>query len=863
VRLLKIAAGDADIAAYKAILADIRSLKETGKTISQLRRQNQAAEIERIRDAFINSVTGGTPLKPGTGTVPIELPKNDKGLIASIAKTANSIEDYALAGQFLFDKLERANAKTGYLQGPMSRWFKKTYALQSQKEISIDSAHKVIKPALARLFGVEEDTAAFRKAYADFMQTKHIIGEFKDMSGQPFKMTFTKNQALYHWGQQQNPAVLPTYQQTMGWTNEMIEALDKSLTTAEKDFVRFIGEGDNSFFARFRDGKIDGQPLDPIYERQFGTSLGRVEGMYIPLARDVDSPAYMQLLQDMAHQISTKPSAIKARVANRQPINLETGLIEMVEKHIQQISHFKAYSEFINQGRRIFTGDLRTAIRQNFRDGDELLKHIDKLFNDMAADGVAFSKSVRWLDNLRGSAYTGFIGANPISALKQIVSTMAWAGEMPLPKFFGGYANFWTNPLAKGKFLIDNSANLRARYDLLTFERDARQVMASGDAKLLTSREVNFKKQSMILTRIGDRLGILPGGWSYYLDTMDRLTGQTVPRNVAELEQFIKRYPKEHIKAINDFDAAYNRTQQTGLPAHISTIRRSGSWADMFTFAQSASEAQFNNAISTLRALGFFGDPKRIPTGEGLKRLFIYLVAIPAFLQFIADGFEFRKRRQLAVIGASVFTLGFSNYPVFFQEMANNIGRKIAGLPSFDIGQPAPASILNEVSQDVGNLGNKLLNNTSLEEILQVLKDVGISLATLKGIPAKPLSRILGGIAGFKKNPDLRRLFGYSDFALEEQGKEKTDDARKIYNRIEALPEEEKQAAINALSDEEWKLYKKGKKLNSLTGSEIYEKVQKLRSSGKEKEAFEFLYSLSESEYKKYQAAKKKAESNH
>ena len=862
VRLLKIAAGDADIPAYKAILADIRSLKETGKTISQLRRQNRDAEIERIQDAFTNSVSGGRPLKPGTGVVPIELPKNDKGLIASIAKMANSIEDYALAGQFLFDKLERANVSTRYLQGPMSRWFKNTYALQSQKEISIDSAHKVIKPALARLFNADEKTAAFRKAYADFMQTKYTIGEFKDMSGQPFKMTFTKNQSLYHWGQQQNTAVLPTYQQTMGWTDDMIEALDKSLTAAEKDFVRFIGEGDSSFFARFRQGKIDGQALDPIYERQFGTTLGRVEGMYIPLARDVDSPAYMQLLQDMAHQISTKPSAIKARVANRQPINLESGLIETVEKHVQQMSHFKAYSEFINQGRRVFTGDLRTAIRQNFRDGDELLGHIDKLFNDMAADGVAFSKSVKWLDNLRGSAYTGFIGANPVSALKQLVSTMAWAGEMPLPKFFSGYADFWANPIAKGRFLINNSANLRARYDLLTFERDARQVMASGDAKLLTSRGANFKKQTMIMTRIGDRLGIVPGGWSYYLDTMDKLTGQAVPRTVTELEQFIKRYPKEHARAINDFDATYNRTQQTGLPAHISSIRRSGSWGEMFTFAQSAPEAQFNNSISTLRALGFFGDPKRIPTGEGLKRLFIYLVAIPAFLQFIADGFEFRKRRQLSAVGASIFTLGFSNYPVFFGQMATNIGRKLAGLPTFDIGQPAPASILNEVSQDIGNLGDKLLNDASLEDILKVLKDAGISLATLKGIPAKPASRVLTGIAGFKEKPDIRRLFGFSDFSLEEQGREKTDDARKIYNRIEALPEEEKQAAKNALSEEDWELYKKGRQLDSLTGAEIYEKVQKLRSKGKEKEVFEFLYSLTESDYKKYEAAKKKAEAN-
>ena len=294
--------------------------------------------------------------------------------------------------------------------------------------------------------------------------------------------------------------------------------------------------------------------------------------------------------------------------------------------------------------------------------------------------------------------------------------------------------------------------------------------------KLVQSRTQSFKKYMTILTRAGDRMGIITGGWGKYVTSLEEFSGKVVPKKIIELRQFIAENPEAHRKAILEFEAAGQRTQQATQIENLPELMRLGSFADWFTLFQTAPTAQFNNTISTLRALGFFGDPRRIPTGEGLKRLLIYLVLIPGGLQFMADGFQLRPRRQAAAIGASVLTLGYSNYPLFLGELAVGTARRIAGLPAFDIGEPAPASILNDLGQAIGTHGKKLLNEITMEEILDTVKDIAIVLASLKGIPAKPASRITEGAIDFVTNEDerdIRRFFGFSEFALGEQGTEK------------------------------------------------------------------------------------------
>jgi hypothetical protein len=791
IRNLRYAAGIEDNRIAQAILDDVKSLKEKGKTLRSLEVANQQAQVERLQDAFVNSITGEKGLKPGTGIVAIDLPSAKSGAIASAMRAGATAEDAALMTTFLMDKLSRLDKGSQYMQSPINKWWRQVFEARNVQDGILDKANKQILDGISDIYKVKPQSPEFRKLLTEWLEKKEVLGTFKDINGKPFELKMTRAEARYHWAQQQNPAVLPTYKEAMGWSDEMVKTLDKHLSPQDKAFVRWQSEGVDSFYGKFRAGKIDDLPLDPIYERQFGAPLGRVEGLYMPLARDKDVPSHIQLIQDTVRKVSNKPSAIKTRESNKNPIRMDVNDISVLQRHVVEMAHYKAFSDFVNEGRKIFTGDVKTAIKQNFRDSGQILKIIGNTFDDLAKDGVTNARNMELLNNLRGNTAVAFIGANPVSAIKQYVSMIAWAGEMPTGKFISGMADFAKNPITKTRFLIDNSQTLRSRFEKGALERDIQQGMRSGELSNLG--KMNTARQLFtVLTRINDRIAIVSGGWGNYIYNLERISGKKAPTDIARLSEFVRVNQKAHKEAISIFEEVTVRTQQAGNVENLSQLQRLGSMGDLWTLFQSAPVAQFGNTLSTLRAMGFFGDPKRVPTGKGLKRLFIYLVTIPAMLQFISDGFEFKKRRQAAAVGASVLTLGFSNYPFFIGSLAQNVGRAAAGLPFFDSSSPAPLTVLNEFSRIISKT-KKALYEPTAEDVFQAIKDLGVVLATLKGVPAKPAARIAGGAIDFAtgETKDPRRLIGFSKFALSSQGAEKPstkftslDDVKKEVRKL-------------------------------------------------------------------------------
>jgi hypothetical protein len=772
-RVLKASAGDADSLAWRDLLEDIQTLKREGLTKYELDKFNKMAEEERIRQHWTTSVAP-KGLLPGTDMAPSTLPGDMNTVIDRALRGLGSLEDHALTTQHLLDKIERGNVRIGelYLKGPITMHYTRGVTKASNRRYESRKAlNNTANKMWGELWGLKPGTRKYRKAMRDHLTNKINLGKFVDQNKNVFDLEMTKDQLMYHWGQMQNPSILPTYIETIGWTDDIILAVNLSLSNKEKEFVRSVG-GQGGFFEKSRTGEIDGIAMNPIYERMYGTRLGKVEGMYIPLERDIDMPSHVQMIQDFVQMNSTKITSIKGRVANKQPIRMDAGLMKSMNKYIIETSHWKTHAEFIEEFRRLFSGDVRKAVRQNFRDSETLLKEVDRQMNHLAADGINDARSFEMIDNLMASAYTGFIGANPSSALKQIVSIQAWLGEMSTRAFFEGSASFWLQSRNATEFLFEHSAGLRERADQATWEREAMRAIKSGDAHMLASRNINFSKNVMVLTSHTDMLAIVPGFWAKYLYELRILTKVKPPQRVEKLREFIKEHPEAHEEAMFLAQETYERTQQTGLMGKISSIRRGGSWAKMWTFAMSAPEAQFNQVISTLRAMGFFGDPKRIPTGKGLKRLLIYLVGIPALLQYISDGAEFRPYRQMVAVGTSTLTLGVSNYPVFFGSLLQNATRVAVGLPAFDTTTPAPISILRDLAKIPEGVLKLALQDITLEEIIETLAESGEIILTARGVPVQPVKRIVGGIVTYNEHEDFRRIMAFSEFALGEQGVE-------------------------------------------------------------------------------------------
>jgi len=550
-RVLKASAGDADSLAWRDLLEDIQTLKREGLTKYELDKFNKMAEEERIRQHWTTSVAP-KGLLPGTDMAPSTLPGNMNTVIDRVLRGLGALEDYALTTQHLLDKIERGNVRIGelYLRGPITMHYTRGVTKASNRRYeSRKELNNTANEMWGELWGLKPGTRKFRKAMRDHLTNKINLGKFVDQNKNIFDLEMTKDQLMYHWGQMQNPNILPTYIDTIGWTDDIILAVNLSLSSKEREFVRSVG-GQGGFFEKSRTGEIDGIAMDPIYERMYGTRLGKVEGMYIPLERDIDMPSHVQMIQDFVQMNSTKITSIKGRVANKQPIRMDAGLMKSMNKHIIETSHWKTHAEFIEEFRRLFAGDVRKAVRQNFRDSETLLKEVDRQMNHLAADGINDARSFEVIDNLMASAYTGFIGANPSSALKQVVSIQAWLGEMSIRAFFEGSVSFWLQPRSATKFLFEHSAGLREREDQATWEREAIRATTSGDAHMLASRNINFLKNVMILTRYVDLGAIAPGFWAKYLYELRILTKVKPPQSVEELREFIKKYPEAHEEAM-------------------------------------------------------------------------------------------------------------------------------------------------------------------------------------------------------------------------------------------------------------------------------------------------------------------------
>lgn len=770
-RLLYLSAGEGTAKSLNDLLIDIQNTRETGQVEMNRIKANRQGKEKRMRDEFVRSITDGEGLDAGTGMKKDEGPDTTFDWMENFFKFTNSFEDYALMGEFLMDKLSKNDTSTEYKKGPMIEWFSQVHEKRETKNRAKEAIREDMIQAITDIFNVEKDSSEYRQLVSRLISEERVVGTYEDQNvdtkDDTFKLKLDVGEIMYHWAQMQNEQMREKYEQEKQWGEEVQQDIEDSLSEQEKAFAEYAL---NEFFPGIRSGEIDGIALDPIYEKQFFTELGTIDN-YIPLRTEENVPSHIQMMRDEMSKVSAQASATKRRT-NAGEVKIGTNLIGVMGQHAEEVVHFKAFSEFVNQGRRLFDGDVRTAIRQNFSDGDGMLKKIDTLLDDMANDGATTGQTVEWLDKVRGNTYSAFVGLNLVASTKQFGSIAGWWAETPGNRFFADFADFWKAPREKGRFLIEESQALRDRFDKGAMDRDMQQAVESGDAEILASRLNKLRDVSLILTKLNDRVAITSGGWSKYLSTLKEQTGTEPPSDVAKLKDFIKENRTAHKKAIKEFERSMKRTQQAADVENVSQIRRMGSIGDLFTIFMSGPEAQFNNSVSTLRAMGFFGDAKRISTYEGIKRYVTFTAVIPMILRFIADGFEWETREQVATIGASFFTGGLSFYPLLAGDLVQTGARKTAGLPTFPSGVPAPISIIAEAVDESGSLLNRLFVSDeaiTLGEVFQVADEAVLALTQAStGIPANKPYDIAKSVyqKSMGEDVDWRRFLGVSEFSL-------------------------------------------------------------------------------------------------
>lgn len=454
-----------------------------------------------------------------------------------------------------------------------------------------------------------------------------------------------------------------------------------------------------------------------------------------------------QLLTNVNPHSSVVAGGVKNRVANTREILLQDGDAVLIQ-HIQAMEHFKAWGETMRELRAVIGSEqVRMAIR-DFH-GKTGLDVLDTFLDDLARNRGGNDVEAGMLMHFRSAFATAVIGLNPIVFIKQLTSIPAYALDMPAAEWVKNFPNT-LGKVKKAYAVLKESEMLKARYEE-GFERDMVLAMSRSQAGKLSGTK-KLAGKLMILTKMGDGIAIIMGGWPVYqyAHKMAMQEGKT----------------KEEADAIAmaAFEDATDRTQQAGNLKDMMHYQRGGPWIRMFTMFMTSPASYYRQWSGAIRHLLGSGHDKR----DAAKRLVISHLVLPALFQFVASGFRapWDDDDWLKTVA-----LGPINGVIFMRDIVTSLVNKALGQYTYGKAGQAPMfSTVDEAEQFIGQVRTMINKPTDEWMTDSTFWDVVISGGTvagnLTGVPFGPAQRWASGVidaATGDTTAPIRRAIGYSE----------------------------------------------------------------------------------------------------
>lgn len=738
------------------IIENIRSVKETGKTLREQKNFNKRTEIARQQDKAVDVITGGQGVDPFSAVVP-EKPEGFWSLTLGRAFSSylNAHRGFDSMMEFLsrFDK--KSAPYKSFLNTQFARRLDKARNIQTQ---GVKKNEELFQGKFGEIFGVKPGTKEFRNEFRSQLEPKKIATITDVATGKKTTLEMNRFQLRKKWMEMQDPTLRDTFVHGMGWSPEIMRFVEDAMTPEDMAFATWQLK---DFYPNYY------KDVNEVYEDMTGASLG-FRHNYSPIKRRVINtvPEYVQMAKDMLEKATAKSGSLKMRTQNIEPLEY-IGDFQTLQKHVVEMEHFKAYTDLLTDFRRIFSGQVKEAIRQFNYPG--IIGDLDKFINDLARDGVDNGKRIDFLDTGRSNVATSFLGLNPLQIPKQVAGFITYLSEpgITTASYFRHFFGFWGNPVKNGRMLIEKSPYLQARYDLGEFDRDVKLAMGRDAARIMRGN-IGWRDKALFFSRLGDRLTSLIGGYPIY--KINYASAIAAGKTAEQAD-------KEGIEAM---EIATKRTQGSGNVEDLGPLQRSGSIGNLFTLFLNNPIAQWRLAEESARNLGLFekfgGGSARGSRMENLRRLFVIWIVAPMLFQFVADGFQWRGKRQTRAA-----VLGPLGYPIFFGDVLDTIARSATGDDVFaDSYTPAGLTALSQLGKTGSEAVGILNSKTKLEDLYQTLEDLATLASSATGIPVNPLKNAYTGASNMVsgKDEDPRQLI-YSQYALDKSTKKKKTPAHK------------------------------------------------------------------------------------
>ena len=273
--------------------------------------------------------------------------------------------------------------------------------------------------------------------------------------------------------------------------------------------------------------------INSVFVKERGYDLPRVENYFPSKTERVESE--LDFL-NAAAAMSKNPSFTKMRVSSAfVQMKLENPF-GILFTHIDRAADYTFKAEKLNQIIRVFKSPvLKPAIIEKV--GEDCYKRMLELIDQFSVSkprlNYEMDKLGDWLTN---NYVKGAIALKPTIAVKQLISSINYAENMPATQWVSGFAKAIMHPKETVEFMMSGDPYLKARYE--SGSMNEALARATADANALTARGkfLRFTDLLTINTRLGDVGAIMFGG-KPYVDYLMQTKGMSKKEAFAEFRK--------------------------------------------------------------------------------------------------------------------------------------------------------------------------------------------------------------------------------------------------------------------------------------------------------------------------------------
>jgi len=699
----------------KETLDDIEAIQGAGKAgqlLDLIKRQEKNAEN---REKAKNVLTGGKEIAKSKAEIRTDADDKFLTRIKQFGRSMSSWND-------IMDMLSVKDKTSQIGESELNKMTQVRQTEQKEKGGVRKSVEKV-SDVYMKAYDLKTNRQLIRKMNEDSAVIP--LGTFIDSEGVAVSLDMSRAQLRKRWMELQDPTLRDTFTEGMSYTEEMINAIENEMSADDMDFAN----AQLKFYQDYYDS------VNEVYKKIYGINLPK-NMFYSPITRVVNELGDTDtFFQEQVHRASVTSGSLKSRVENVRPIDVKSD-IEVLQRHIIEMEHFKAWAEQIRDLRAIFNNpEIRQTIESLH--GRTILEVTDDFIEDFAAGGrnksTGFAALDRVLNGFRIRFTQSALGLKISLLPKQMVSTIAAMDYVSPIEFTRGLVNFWAHPIQNVKDVTESELWKERG---MSVTRDIKDAMQSEEFSAF-KKAPNFLNSLMLATKIGDKGAIFVGGWTVYQAEL-RKTGS-----------------KE--KALDAFEKFASETQQSADLSQQSQFQRGNSFTKLFTMFTSSQNQYFRKELGAIRNL----IAQRIPPAQAAKKIMIYHFVLPMLFQWVASGFRWddKEQKRAAILGSfnGIFIL---------KDMLDAIVRAGLGMKVFD--PSVPILTAGKGAAKAAKLFNA--DDITNEDIIEAIQD--ISTGTIGPVTGLPIKQLLNAYEGVLELDDdtgkgIKKMSGWTDFSLQ------------------------------------------------------------------------------------------------